>query len=394
MAIRSPAVAADDNGVPTAAAVTRSTEAGGGETKITLSSSENENIDPAYAMSEDMAPPAIMDWHGQTHMRGGEDDVPAEIVNIYTNIKAAEGKKLAYGPSPGTPIPPVGFSSVIVLLDSDETSYTGYADDAEQDDETVMGTYNGIPGTFTCTTGTCTVGFVETPGPGVDSGTVASLGNGWAFESTDDVELQADQKTDYLYFGYWLQMPADADGDHAFATFSGGGMAFGGTINQLLGEATYDGAAGGKYVTKELELVQGNVETASAVGGYFTADATLTAVFGGTDIPADDQYKISGTIDNFEDGATGEDLGFNVNLTAISLTTGGPIYTSETVNAAHGTVPNTDGSWNVSFFGPVGVADDDAEGDETLTTLPTGVAGDFSAEFPDADVAGGFTATR
>ena len=395
MAIRMPTDAQDDNGVPTGAAVKRSTEAAGGETKITLSSSVNDDIDPAYAMSEDMSPPAIMDWHGQTHMRGGEEDVPVEVVNIYTDIQLAEGKKLAYAPAPdGSPIPPPGLSSVIVLADSDDVSYTGYGDDAEQDDETVMGTYNGIPGTFTCTTGTCTVGFFTTPAPGVDPGTAETWVGGWAFESTDDVESQAVQKMDHLYFGYWLQMPADADGDHGFATFSGGGMPFDGTIGDLLGEATYNGAAGGKYVTKELALVEGKVETASAVGGYFTADATLTAVFGDA-ILMDGRNKISGTIDNFKDGATGEDLGFTVNLTAIDIMDGGPSYTSETVTAAHGTVLNTDGGWNVSFFGPAETVNDtDTMEDETKTTLPTGVAGDFNAEFPDADVAGGFAATK
>ena len=220
------------------------------------------------------------------------------------------------------------------------------------------------------------------------------MNGGWAFESTDDVESQADQKRDHLYFGYWLQMPADADGDHAFATFWGGGMGFTDTaIRGLTGEATYNGAAGGKYVTKELALVEGKVETASAVGGYFTADATLTAVFGGPLILEGDRYGISGTIDNFKDGVTGEDLGFNVNLTKIGIMEGGP-YTSATVTAAHGTVPNTDGGWNVGFFGPVGVNDDATPDDESLTTLPTGVAGDFNVEFPDADLAGGFAATR
>ena len=114
--------------------------------------------------------------------------------------------------------------------------------------------------------------------------------------------------------------------------------------------------------------------------------ATLNAVFGGDDLPDDRQLELSGMINNFKDGVSGDDLGFTVNLTAIELDIAMAPYTSTTVNAAHGTISRTPaGTWDATFFGPIGVADADPDnGDEAMTTLPTGVAGNFNAHFPDA----------
>ena len=48
---------------------------------------------------------------------------------------------------------------------------------------------------------------------------------GWTFESDDFVESEATQDADYMYFGYWLQSPADPGVDeptYMFATFADG----------------------------------------------------------------------------------------------------------------------------------------------------------------------------
>ena len=392
-------VATGTNGVPTTAAATRSTEAAGGEIEITVSSTENTGLTPAYAMSEDMSPPAIADWHGETHMRSPEDE-PVEIVNIYTNIKMAEGNKLVYEianvPAPGTA------PNVIVLADNMKESYASNVDDAEMDAETVMGSVNGIPGAFTCKAGNCEVTFVQTPPPGVDAKTVAGFTGDWAFESTNDVESQAAQKDDYVYFGYWLRANEE-DNEFAFATFAGGGDEFatGETalaLTELEGSATYNGVAGGKYVEKELGLVEGQAKPVSASGGYFTATATLTATFGGGAIPMDDHDKITGVINNFKDGTTGDDLDFTVNLSARidgeGLAAAAEDLLGPMVNAAHGNLPNTSGDWTATFFGPAAVDDTTTDVNEEFTTLPTGVAGDFEAHFADGHVAGGYAATR
>ena len=91
------------------------------------------------------------------------------------------------------------------------------------EDETVMGTFNGIPGTLTCTAGLAE--SLRRYCPGVAAGTVQSMTGGWAFESTENHESAAAQKMDYLYFGYWLQANEE-DNEFAFASFAGGGMAF------------------------------------------------------------------------------------------------------------------------------------------------------------------------
>ena len=59
-----------------------------------------------------------------------------------------------------------------------------------------------------------------------------------------------------------------------------------------------EGSATGVYVKRRV-TPDGDVDNRR--GGQFTADAILTATFGGGNVPANDHYSIVGSIDNFRD---------------------------------------------------------------------------------------------
>ena len=393
--------AATADSVPVA--VTRSTT---GDAEIKLFTDDG-SATVAFADANDItmsAPPAITGWMGQTQSR--TDEGTTDMVTVYTDIKSATPQKLEYSNGGGeddVAIPTPGLGARIVLNDDAET-YNG--DDGTADDESVTGTLNGIAGTFTCTTGECTVAFATaTPGTSIADNTVATLtGDGWTFESDGNVETQATQDDDYMYFGYWLQ--DEGDNDFAFNTFFGGNAAFAlaadlidntaAAFTMTESKAVFTGSAAGKYVEKTLEVVGGEATPVAIAGDYFTADATLTAYFGQSpDVPSNMHNSIRGTISNFEN-SQGDDVNFRINLNAIAIDTGDGTFTGGTVAGVHGsgsditqTIAGADGGeWEGQFFGPAG------ETDDVATTLPTGVAGDFQAHFNDAHVVGAFGATR
>ena len=112
--------------------------------------------------------------------------------------------------------------------------------------------------------------------------------------------------------------------------------------------------------------------------GHFTADADLTARFGGGDIAANEQWQIDGTISDFRDDA-GEAIAnsaWEVNLNKIEdINTGGPTFTEGTTNGG--------GSWTATFYG------------ETADNVqPSGVAGEFNAHFGNGHVVGAYGADK
>ena len=67
-------------------------------------------------------------------------------------------------------------------------------------------------------------------------------------------------------------------------------------ITDVTGKATYNGSALGVYVHS---VTNSDGSEASATSGHFTADATLTAYFGGTSVAEDLHDTVTGTIDKF-----------------------------------------------------------------------------------------------
>ena len=160
--------------------------------------------------------------------------------------------------------------------------------------------------------------------------------------------------------------------------------------SNVQGTATYDGAAAGRYVMKDLELVDGQVMPTSATQGQFTATAALTAYFGGDDIPMSKQYSIHGTVTEFMDGDT--PLDFELKLESETFGVTAASFIEGTASGRNGTVLSSRGDWSAAFFGNSDVTADTEDGD--LRNQPSGVAGEFGVHFPDAHVAGGFGATR
>ena len=397
MAINTPMPAGNSNGVPAGATITRTTD---GEHKITLMNTPSSGTDldpfvPVYKKSEMMTPQA-KGWYAETQTRTPRGQ-PAENAVTYTDIRSAKAQKLVYdNEGADDNIPAIGATNVIVLNDDKKLAYSGGDRADTTDDESVMGTINGIPGTFTCVADTCNVTFNEDPGPGGQDGTVSTItGEGWTFESTDYVESEATLDGDYLYFGYWLQ-EADEDDNYAFATFSGGSERFTqDRLTAIQGSATYQGAAAGKYVMKELGVIDGKLEPVSAVKGQFTATAELTADFG----DGSEMGEIEGSVTDFLDGTSGKDLGFHVNLRSADIGSDGTWDDGE-VSATHGTIPDESGGWTGALFGDVLEAthtagvEADATDAQQSAAHPRGVAGTFNAHFSDGHVAGGYGATR
>ena len=133
-----------------------------------------------------------------------------------------------------------------------------------------------------------------------------------------------------------------------------------------------------------------------ATTGTFTASATLTATFGGdANTDTDDKHRISGMVKDFMNDA-GRDLGWTVMLnkaTTVSRGTDGAIAGTDNLAGTFSGNTTGDGtaqtgSWNGRFYGP---GSDDSP---AVVVLPSGVAGEFDANFNDGYVAGAFGATR
>ena len=254
-----------------------------------------------------------------------------------------------------------------------------------EEDLSFEGTFHGVAGTYECTTPPCTVSTAN-------DGMISSTGGTWTFMPDSDLAggIMIDlPDADYLYFGWWLKEPDDAEGSYAFRTFSGGTVPFAvgdkftsGNNDGLIGTASYQGRAAGQYVTKDFS---GGV-LSGGTAGVFTATASLTANFGGDDIAVNDQFNIRGSVTAFRDVERNRALeGWSVTLNKVGLAPGSASFggtAGDTTTATLGGVTGT-GTWEGAFFG-------NARADRK----PGAVAGVFDAHLPAAHIAGGFGATN
>lgn len=408
------------NGLPQEAVVTRTSKNVEDKTTILLLKSDPNNDsghtddantpqdetttdpipDPQYKIATDMTAPAVTGWLAQTQMRKGTNET--DYVTVYTDIKPATQQKLEY--NAGSLPNAIASGNRIILTDDPPTGSTTYS---STDGTKHKVTINGIAGTLECATNCTAITTLGTAATGdQDKNTVnVNLTAGWSFESTNYIESEATQDSDYMYFGYWLSVPDT--GDYAFNTFYGGSLPVTDTgMDDLQDEAgaawtlkkskaTYTGKAAGMYVTKTLAVgADGLLSSTPTKQGQFTADASLTAYFGQSpEVASTMQNTLTGTITNFKDGDTV--LGFHLNLTdglGATDTTGNILESnavSGSITGTHGKVPVSDdgaSSWEAKFYGPSATSE--------TKRLPTGVAGDFEAHFSDASVVGGFGAAK
>ena len=271
-------------------------------------------------------------------------------------------------------------TAAVLMFEADVTSTTG-KDEARE----VAGYYNGAKGTYRCdgdSVCTVTIGKVE------GKLTITEMTAGWIFTPNADVTSDV-ADTSYLYYGFWLKKTTDEDDVLTYnevETFAGASIALAptGTVENVVGTASYDGDAVGVYVHHELSEGGGQVE--SSTSGHFKADASLTATFGQKNAVADDidtgtiapgqLNSITGTIDNFA-LAGGEENDWSVTLAK------GPIVPADGIASgmAHG--GGAPGKYSATFHG---LAD--------ATVQPSAVVGEFDANFSNGAVAGGFGANK
>ena len=162
----------------------------------------------------------------------------------------------------------------------------------------------------------------------------------------------------------------------------------------MAGDATYTGNAAGRYVVGD-------------DAGDFTADATLTAKFGGATATTVGALavvgSISGSITNFQGAADGMSS-WSVELKKINMTdlTATPAFQTSnrdtSASGYNGTVATlgdvtAHGDWQGAFFGnqknAAGIAVRNTE-----NAAPLAVAGEFHADGAGANIAGAFGARR
>lgn len=373
---------------------------------VTVHGATNDD-DVVFEKDEDLtssANPGQM--HTRTHDADNDGNVVTEVAAVYTDIEAPKATPFAMvagqalngrdldatedADGDGTPdndytalnvvtgnvaqIKSSGFSS----SGAGDLSYTFDNTGTEDTDEAfeTTGTYNGAPGTYRCNgAAACTVTYDA-------KGAITAVTGDWVF--TPDADATSDvPDADYLHYGFWLKRTADEDGVVTYnevETFAGSSVAASTDVSTVQGTATYEGGAAGVYVHHVHSTGGGSIE--SSTSGHFTADASLTANFGGNRIPTADQNKLTGTIDNFLLSG-GEENDWSVNLQGdIAAATG-----TVADGTAKGGVTGQDGSFNATFHGSV-----DADATTQVVPYPGSVVGEFNSFFSNGLVAGAFGA--
>ena len=336
----------------------------------------------------------ITNWIGRTLKRdNGTEDRTASKEDegtFYTNImNATAGKWKVSGNDPT-------ISEYVFTIDREQVL-------SNEDGATFTGAYitedGVIPGTYTCD------GVCNEPGTPIESGETdnllleTDLDENWKFESKNDVKKGNVADKDYMYFGYWLQMPVEQSDSaelYKFRAYSGGANVF--EVHALLRDETdpltavYKGGAAGRYVTRDLQFKNEAADPLSpGFHGRFTATAELTAYFGmHTDLDPPISNMLDGSIKEFKDRGSSRNLDFDVTLSPVEITLGGEQITGETRfggTAAEAVKPTV--HWTANFYG-LNATNDVARNN----TLPSGIAGKFDAKTIYTKVIGAFAAEK
>ena len=285
----------------------------------------------------------------------------------------------------------------------------------------ITGMFRGVPGTFECTS-PCTSAHDK-------DGNLSGLTGTWTFEP-DGVRndmgafLENDdnadpptmaltdalkaimvpgivQDADYMIFGYWMESVTDDEGEttEKMLPFADGKRDYG-PVTAVEETATYTGPATGLYMKKTL-TPQGAVnQDGPFASGQFTADAMLEANFGGSNVAANHQFSVTGTISNFMDGDTAIDEDWMVNLNREMIGTAGSMTPQKNIGIE---TPGEDGTGANDMFSGVtdgGMLDDGASEGSWSGTFhgassadadqPTSASGIFDAHFTNGHVRGAF----
>jgi len=361
--------------------------------------------------SHDAADSSWADWTGKAWTGGDETLVRFD--------NQGEGKSFAvkYGNK-------VGSSDDVTPVTSDAPDFwdlvrttpvagaTGGRAISKNDDSanavySLPATFDGVAGTLTCTTSEC-----GDDAPVNDGGSLrvkSGADGNWKFTATDSKAAVTDINADYLAFGWWRETGTGG-------TFTDFQPVYGGrvpldTVNTALkGKAVYNGGAAGNYTV-------GDIDDPHRHGGWFVADAKITATFD-TDTRDD---TIEGEITNFRGKHEGLLAGWRLesNLkgtlndgTFSSVNNGkgpnGTDYSSSTVvRDGFVDISGDEAAYKAASAAPGGQAEGGRPwvsgamggtfyGEPSPSKLPSGVAGWFHAHSGTDGVAvqGSFAATR
>ena len=312
---------------------------------------------PSNLPAKGSAPSVPGSWSSASYS-GPRGNVGTDTVYLYTNIQAPgskafwkeHGESVADSVIRGRPddvtLTVSGFGMPEKMLLTDNS--TGKV--------TQNGTYDGYSGKFTCETG-CNIAT------GADTDDLSFTGV-WTFTASLTAKRtgkQAEQDTEYLYFGIWAYEPTDAAIGPDFKWAAGGETTAIVNFGNLTGTAEFTGGAVGKYA---LAKVGGR----AAKIGTFTANATFTADF--------DDNMLSGRLTAFKEG--GSDLGsdWNVFLGA-TPSTAAALAAPGASGTTHGAIDGDTaaGTWAATLHG---------SGNADMTEAD----GYTAAKYPRADVAG------
>ena len=377
---------------------------GSGNAKFTLTQTTRDKKMKPFTTGT--AQDAGTGWSGMTFTRSGTSGKRPymEKATVYTDIETASDLLWTALAPTGLTVDETGVAmwsagtSTTNNLDAEHftgailpappaADNTGGTKDLKAAGNGVAGTLYGVSGRFTASADVVVTRTAKEK-VYVTGGTVTFTPD--SFDAATTMAKYAKPDADYTHFGYWMKSTKQRDGsyNHDIETFhrgnalgTGTGLA---TVSDLEGSAKYYGAAAGVYVKKD-----GAGDSLVVTNGNFTADAMLSANFGGDLIAKNDQFKVSGTISDFMDGST--DLGF-ADLT-LEKSSDDFSVVADTVTAIGSLAGETNGggrsgNWSGQFYGqPDGVTD-------AAKQYPLNVSGEFNGHFTNGHVAGAFGAEK
>ena len=285
---------------------------------------------------------------------------------------AADFNMMGNGVAGGAPIAPQAGATTTTSLGSPVAPIAGNAR------LEFAGTWRGIPGTFICTASDCDDnaddGMQITATTDADGETTytAAFTNTWVFAPDNAMAMIMKHDEDYLYLGWWHEVPTEGATDgaincpHGFVAFAGGSDPFtADAINALDGCDLF--RRGNREIAQQGKVGRSSIRP--SLPDAFTATATLTAKFGNDETAG----RVSGSITGFNNSAGQSMAGWKVTMESIVLTTGSAAFTGGTAVAEIAGAKSTTGAWAGAFYGN-GRDDDEPNGSS---------AGTFNAHFTD-----------
>ena len=346
-------------------------EDGDEDVAVTYEPGESVKFEPTGGYTPGSGAPSISGWRRASFSRN--IGVKAtDTVYLYTNIGSPARKEFwqVYGVDED-----VGSnnSGMARTSGSRRVDQGGTADNPADDVVTYRGSLHGASGTFSCIGG----GDMQCMLTNADMASDGLTINGtWKFKPSSLENRVGEALADdaFLYFGIWIREPQDASDTMTpdFKWIAGGDAEEINNFTDLVGTATLNGDAVGKYVLRN------QVDQADRIG-TFTADVSLTADFDGN--------TLGGNITGFREG--GNSLtGWSVYLgmsdsapaTLGAAGTSGTLVTTARVGGVGAT-----GVWNATLYGSDNmIIPLDDRDDYPLSRYPAanvaGVAGWFNAK--------------